>query len=782
MADLKPIIENSFIQYSGAVLQSRALVDVRDCLKPSARQIFYALYTDKFLHNKPYKKTLKAIGSLSRFYIHGDASAVGILMHAAQDFTMRYPLTDVKGNFGSLIKSGNWASQRYTETRLSEFTERMFNDIDKDTIEEWRDNYDDTEQYPSVLPSKGFFNIVNGTCGIGIGMAASIPQFNLKEVNEALIKLLWNPDINDDEIICMPDFATGGILLNASEVKESLKKGTGAACKLRAVINYDSVNRCLIITELPFSTFTNTICKELEKIVESDDNPGIDGKVDDLTGEKVLLKIPLSKKARPEKVIKYLYKNTSLQNYFSINMTMLENGRFPRVFGWKEILQSYLDHQKIVYRRGFEFDLNKIKARVHVIEGLLIALANIDEVVKIIKASSSSAAADLELRKKFNLTEAQTKAILDMKLSRLAHLEVEKLQKEKQEKEKERDRIEEILDNRALLYKEIENDLRATITKYWDPRRTQILNIETEDSEPVEVFNIQLSLTNKNNIFATRTSSLYTQRRGGIGNKLKLDANEVVIETESIESTDKILFFTKKGQFYHCSASDIQIDEKIAVESLISIENDEVKALAAINEKEKYQYVQFITKNGLIKKSAFSEYNIKRKAGVKALNLDNNDEIIEVLFGESSKIGILTHNGNLLMFDSKSVNPIGRLSRGVTAIKLNDGDYVVSAKAIPKDTQFICSITEKGLIKQTPISEFTTQGRATKGSRIQKVDNDYLADFIPLVDEETVIVAAAASCIRIKTKEIPMHSRDTIGAKAIKLRDTDKVIQLTKEN
>lgn len=781
MAELKPIIEQSMIQYSGAVLQSRALMDVRDCLKPSARQIFYSMLIHKLTYNKPYKKTANAVGmAMADFYIHGDASCAGIIMRAGQDFSLRYPLIDVKGNAGTLIASGNWAATRYTESRLSKIMTDMFNDIDKNVIIDWRDSYDNTKQFPSILPSKGFYNIVNGGSGIGVGMAASIPQFNLKEVNEALIKLLWDPDINDDEIICMPDFSTGGILLNASQVRESLKRGTGYSCKLRAVIDYDNAEKTLIVTEIPYGVYTNTICKELDNCLEMEDNPGII-RYNDLTGRKPLIKIYLTKNARPEKVIRYLYKNTSLQNYFGINMTMLENGRFPRVFGWKESLQSYLDHQKIVYRRGFEFDLQKIESRLHIIKGLLIALANIDEVVKVIKTSSSSGAAAIELTKRFDLSDEQAKAILDMKLSRLAHLEIAKLEKEKQEKEKERDHIKAILDNRALLYKEIEKDLQETINKYWDPRRTQILNIETEESEPIEKFNIQLSLTNKNNIFATRTSSLYTQRRGGIGNKLKLDANEVVIETESIESTDKILFFTKKGQFYHCSASEVQIDEKIAIESLIPITDDEVKALAAINEKEKYPYVFFITKNGLIKKSAFSEYNTKRKIGVKALNLDNNDEIIEVLFGENEKIGVLTHNGNLLMFDSKTINSIGRLSRGVTAIKLNNSDYVVSAKIIPNNTQFICSVTEKGLIKQTPIAEFSIQNRATKGSRIQKIDNDYLADFIPLIDEGTIIVAATASCIRMKTNEIPTHSRDTIGAKAIKLRETDKVIQLTKE-
>ena len=276
MSNLKPIIEDSFTQYAGAVLQSRALVDVRDCLKPSARQIFYCLYTDKFLPNKPFKKTLKAIGSIARMYIHGDSSAEGIIMRAGQQFCMRYPLVEVDGNNGNLMQSGNWAASRYTSSRLSNFSVKLFEDIEKNTIAEWRDNYDDTEQYPTVMPSKGYYNIVNGTLGIGIGAASSIPQFNLREVNEALIKLLWNPDIDFEEIYCAPDFATGAILLNEKEVKNSLKDGYGFACKLRSIIEYDTAERCLIVKEIPFGVYTNTICGELEAILEGDDNPGID--------------------------------------------------------------------------------------------------------------------------------------------------------------------------------------------------------------------------------------------------------------------------------------------------------------------------------------------------------------------------------------------------------------------------------------------------------------------------------------------------------------------------
>ena len=450
MSNLKPIIEDSFIQYSGAVLQNRALIDVRDGLKPSARQIFYSMVLNKLTHDKPYKKTANAVGmAMADFYIHGDSSCEGVIMRAGQPFAMRYPLVDVKGNAGSLIESGNWAAMRYTESRLSKVSNLLFTDINKDTIDEWRDSYDNTKQYPAVLPTKGYYNICNGTMGIGIGMACSVPQYNLKEMNQALEHLLLNPECDFSDIYIAPDFATGAVLLNEDEVKESMKKGNGFACKLRSVVEYDKKENCFIVTEIPYSVYTNTICGELENIINSEENPGVD-RFNDLTGKTALIKIYLSKRANPNKVLKYLYKNTSLQSHYSINFTMLDKGRFPKVFTWKEMLQAHIDHEKEIYRRGFEFDLRKIEERLHIIEALLKVIEDIDNVVRIIKTSESPMKARERLAAKYELDDIQTKAILDMKLSRLAHLEVEKLKNEKLKLEKERNSIYNIINNKEL--------------------------------------------------------------------------------------------------------------------------------------------------------------------------------------------------------------------------------------------------------------------------------------------------------------------------------------------
>ena len=780
MAELKPIIEQSMTQYAGAVLQSRALVDVRDCLKPSARQIFYALYTDKFVSSKPHHKTLKAVGSLSRFYIHGDSSAVGILMRAGQSFAMRYPLMDVKGNAGTLMESGNWAHQRYTESRLSPLANYLFTDIDKNTIEEWRDNYDDTEQYPGVLPTKGFYNIVNGTQGIAVGAASSIPQYNLKELNNALIHLIDNPDCDFNEIYCAPDFATGAILYNESDVKESMKNGTGFACKLRSVVEFDSKERCFVVTEIPYGVYTNTICGQLEEIVNGEDNPGIE-RFNDLTGSTPLIKIYLAKKANPDRVLKYLYKNTFLQYHYGINFTMLDNGRFPRVFGWKEMLQSHIDHERLVYRRAFEFDLNKVKSRIHIIDGLLICMARIEEVIQTIRNSASSAAASIALQQNFLLEEAQAKAVLDMKLSRLAHLEVKKLENERAELQAKAETIEKILNDEELFKEEIKKGWREVASKFGDARRTRILNIAKEDEEPTEISVLQISMTNKNNIYLSETSTLYKQKRGGVGNKAKLEAGEYVIHSEQIESNEEIAFFTHSGDFYHYPAAALPVGERIAIESLFGLSGGErIVAISSFNKRKAEKNIVFFTKNGFVKKSELSEYNLKRSGSLKAINLDANDEIASILFINNEDVGIMTELGNFIRITTSDIRPIGRVAKGIRGIKLNDGDAVSCAYPIQKDAQYIISVTSSGLFKKTPISEFTVQGKNTKGAKIHKLTRkDYMADFVSLGAETEILVASSKSCIKLSINDVPTLSRVTQGAKAIKMGETDKIIGIS---
>lgn len=781
MAELKPIIKQSMTQYAGAVLQSRALVDVRDCLKPSARQIFFCMDKYKYTANKPFQKTMAAIGdAMKHFYIHGDSSCEGIIMRAGQPFAMRYPLVEVDGNGGTLLASGNWAAPRYTETRLSKLSAYLFADIDKDTIDDWRDNYADNEQYPAVLPTKGFYNLVNGTSGIGIGMACSVPQYNIKELNNALIHLIDNPDCDFNEIYCAPDFATGAILYNESDVKESMKKGTGFACKLRSVVEFDSKERCFVVTEIPYGVYTNTICNQLEEIVNGEDNPGIE-RFNDLTGSTPLIKIYLAKKANPDKVLKYLYKNTFLQYHYGINFTMLDNGRFPRVFGWKEMLQAHIDHERVVYRRAFEFDLNKIKARIHIIDGLLICMARIEEVVQTIRNSASTAEASTALQANFLLDEVQAKAVLDMKLSRLAHLEVKKLENERAELVVKAEAIEKILNNEELFKEEIKKGWREVADKFGDARRTKILNIAKEDEEPTEICSLQISMTNRNNLYLSEVSTLYKQKRGGVGSKAKLEAGEYVIHSEQIESDEEIAFFTHSGDFYHYPAAALPVGERIAIESLFGLSGGErIVAISSFNKRKAEKNIIFFTKNGFVKKSELSEYNLKRSGSLKAINLDSNDEIASILFIDNEDVGIMTELGNFIRITTKDIRPIGRVAKGIRGIKLNDEDAVCCAYPIGSDAQYIISVTSSGLFKKTPISEFTVQGKNTKGAKIHKLTGkDHMADFVSLGSETEILVASSKSCIKLSINDVPTLSRVTQGAKAIKISETDKIIGIS---
>ena len=615
-----------------------------------------------------------------------------------------------------------------------------------------------------------------------IGLASSVPQFNLNEVNNALIHLIQNPDCDFEDIYCAPDFATGAILLNEEEVKESLRNGTGSACKLRSVVSYDSKERCFIVTEIPYGVYTSTICGELDSILEDENNPGID-KYNDLTGKTPLLKIYLSRRGNPDRVLKYLFKNTSLQSWYSINMTMLDNGRYPKVFGWKEALQAHIEHEKEVYRNSFNFDLNKMKTRVHILDGLLICLASIDEVVAIIKKSKSTVIAKDELCTKFLLDEEQTKAVLDLKLSRLAHLEVEKLKNEREDLLAKIAEIERILNTEELFNNELIKGWRAVAEKFGDSRRTQILNVETENSEPTEKKTLQIALTNRNNLFVSETSTLYIQRRGGVGSKIKLDSNEVVISTLSCENFGTILFFTSRGLMYSAQIQALPLEEKISAYTLFELKEEEsLCEMISLEKKNLKKNILFVTKKGMIKKSLISEYNLKRNGGVKAMDLDSDDEIKSILFVDDERIGLVTLTGHFLICETKDITPIKRVTKGIKGIKLEPNDEVTNARIIPKNIREYLSISGCGFSKRTAAKEFFVQGRNTKGKKIQKLkDNtDYIADFLPIYDEKEVIITSTKARIKLTVNSMPISSRDTIGTKAIKIGEKDNVVKFVK--
>lgn len=778
--DIEEVLSTAFLEYAGYNLQRRAIPDVRDGLKWGARQLIHAQMLGKFTYNKPFKKAIKSVSQAMGFsYVHGDASAYGTFIRMAKPFVMNIPLQEAKGNYGTLIDPDDHSASRYVEMRGSEACSYLLKDLDKDTITEWEDTYDLEGKFPKVLPSKGFWNLVNGCISIGSGMSCSVPPFNLRELNNELIRLLWNKNI---VINLLPDFPTGATILNRDEVIESLNNGNGKACKIRAKIEFDSSERCFIVKEMPYSTYTNTICKELANIMQEDENCGIKEFVD-YTGQTPDLRIYLTKNANPDKVLKNLYKNTSLQTFYSINLILLDKGEKPRLFSLKEAMLAHLAHEEEVYRQGFIFDLNKIKNRIHIIEGLLKAISILDEIITLIKGAADTKNASLGLQKIFGFSERQAKAILDIKLARLAKLEINKLEKEKSDLEKERDRIENILYNEELLKKEIEKGLIEVANKFGDERRTKILNIEAEEDEPKEVKSLSVNLTNNNNIYINETSSLYTQRKGGVGIKIKLDNGEFILNSFSAQTIDTILFFTNYGNFYSCNVSILPVDEKVYINNFVNLhDNERIVAATSINKNNNVRNLTFITKYGMIKKSSIEEYNIKRQVGVKALNLNEGDELCDVLTTDKEKIGILTILGQFLMFVPRDVSETGRVTKGVKAIKLNDGDYVVSARVVPKTTKEIISITQKGLSKRSNIKDFSIGSRYTKGQKIQKIKDskDNLVDFLPIEENCSIIVVSNKTQLKITTDSINLLSKDTYGAKSIKMDEKNSVVKLLK--
>lgn len=757
--DLKPVIEQSFIQYSGAVLQSRALVDARDCLKPSARQIFYALYTDKFTHDKIFKKTLKALGSAFRYYIHGDSSATGILMRAGQSFAMRYPLAEIEGNGGNLISSNNYAAPRYTGVRLSELSENLFSDIDKNTIDEWRDNYDDTEKFPGVLASKGFYNIVNGTFGIGIGMSSSIPQFNIVDVNNALIKLLQNPKVSFEDIYCPVDFATGGIVINESEVKTAIKFGKGGSCKIRSVIDYDEKEHCLIVSEIPYGVYTNTICDQLEEIVNGEDNPGIE-RFNDLTHTEPLIKIYLMKKARPEAIKNFLFKNTSLQSYFSINFTMLENGRFPRVFSWKEALQTHIDHEKIVYRKAFQYDLAKAEQRLHILEGLIKCLKAIDEVVELIKKSSTPGEAKKALMSTFTLDDAQASAVLALKLSKLAHLEIEQILDEHKKLTDYKNDILDILNTESRFNQVLIDGWNATIKKFGDEHRTQNINLSIDEPQEIEITPAEdcTVILNKAGILKRQPfTKKATQNRNTKGNKSNSGEIISIVNTDTL---DNLAIFTNLGNMYLLPVDKIPEDKKgIGLNNLVQLQAAETVKLIA-SYKNLTGEIILATQQGMVKKMVMKSFNTKRKNFINLVKLSENDELITVKPVANDDILLITHLGMAIFFSSKDITTT--FSKG---INLQPNDYIVSSLVINNNDNDLCVLTEGGLGKRVRLSEFTRQKKGGKGIIVSK---NPVVSAILVKEDNTLSIFTKQTNLNINVKDIPLQGRTTIGVKISK--------------
>lgn len=794
--DLKGRVEQSFSTYAAMAIQHRAIFDVRDCLKPSQRMGMYSQVLDKITYKHAHKKThLSIVSAMKHFYVHGDAAMAGVLCRMGSPISMRYPIEDTIGNMGTYAHLDDFAAPRYTEMRLSEMGTKMVNGIEKESIDMWFDNFDNTEQFPAVLPSLGYYNIVNGTTGIAVGMASSIPQFNLREVNEAMIKLLWNPDIDFDEIYCAPDFATGGTILNADEVKESLRIGKGKSAIIRGTIEYDDKENALQVTEVPYGVATNRIYNQLGGLFNPDPNAPVTKRIPatacvgikrftDSSEEIVDITVWLEKGAIPASVIRNLYKYTAIQSFFPINMTMLDNGTRPRVFGWKEALQAHLDHEIVVRTKMHEYDIRKIDERLPIVEAICLALANVDEVVAIIKGSSSTAAAKTKLIERFGYTDAQAKAVIDIKLGRLATLEIQSFKDEKEQLTKDREYHVLALSDRDTLYKEIETDLKEVAKKYGDERRTRLMNLDykgsDEDTEVIEKKELLLHFTNLGNIYTQTSSTLTTTHRGGKGLKVKIGDNEVITKTIANDNLGYLLLFSNKGKVYKSTIADLPIDAKINTAQMFEFEPGErITTITTLSRRETTDYFVFITKNGMIKKTASSEYEMKKGKSLKAINLKDNDEVISVHFIKNESIGILTSNGNFVIINTDDINPIGRATAGIHAIKLSNNDQVICSQII--NGKFLITISAAGLIKKSSIDEFPVCNRGIKGKKISGIrDNDSIVGFLTLNENCDIISISNVGTLKFNTSDLRVLSRDATGVRAMKLPDNARIVDLVK--
>lgn len=661
--NIQESLEAAFLEYGASVAQERSIADIRDGLKIGLRQGLYSQFYNKLTSKYKFQKAQKSVAAaMSLCYVHGDASIFKTLIRAAKPWSYRYTLEEAQGSYGTQCGPDTESAARYVEMRSNELADYFFAGIKKNAVDEWYDNYDDTEKIPAVLPSIGFWNIINGCTGIAVGMATSCPQFNLKEVNAAIIRLIKNPNASFNELYCVPDFCCGGYILNPAETRASIEAGQGKSIRLRAKIEYNSKENCLIATELPYGVFVDTIIGQIAKAVEENEDYGID-RVIDHTKQFADIRIYLSKNANPAIVEKRLYKDTSLESFFAVHMLMLDHGRFPRIFGWKDALQAYIDHIRECKHRELEYDFNKLKARNHILDGLLIAIADIDETIHIIKSSASSAAAKAALMQHYDIDEDQAKAILDIKLARLAHLEALELESERKQNQLEIDRLSDILSHQDKLDEVLISILQEVADKFGDERRTKILTIIEEPEEEIEEKEINVNI---------------------VGDKLRINPKKVAGQNISTTNLGTLICVSSAGLLYKISMRDVEEGKTYSVSQLTKAA-DAIVGIYDLSNINLNKYWAFITKNGLIKKSPIKEYNYVGRQGSKMLKLKDDDAVIAVylLSGDKDMISVHTSDKFYAHYSGQEIPESGKAAMGVKAINLGANQTIIKAQLNP---------------------------------------------------------------------------------------------------
>ena len=685
--DFQKTTESAFLADAASVAQERAIPDVRDMLKIGLRQGLYAQFTNKLTHNDKFQKAQKSVAAaMTQSYVHGDVAMYDTFIRVSRPWTAHYPLEEVQGSYGNPSSPNSHAAARYVEMRAAELADYLFAGLKKNAINEWYWNYDDTEQIPSVFPSIGYWNIVNGCSGIAVAMATSVPQFNLKEVNNALIKIIQNENVSFDEIYCAPDFATGGTITNGLEVKESLKHGAGKSVRMRATLRYNPAENMIQATELPYSVFTNTVIDQLAELTQDDPDYGID-KVIDHTKKTADIRIYLSKGVNPQKMIAKLYHDTSLEYWFSINMVLLDQGRFPKIFGWRQACNAYINHIRECKRNIVQFDLDKALARKNIVDGLIKTYSIIDEVVALIRASSTPAEASAQLINKFDFNEEQAKAILAMKLSSLTKLDIVKLEEEAAELSRKIEWCHYLLNTPAALDEELIKILKEVADKFGDERRTKIENSLGDEEEPEEIKEEDIIALNNGSTIKV------VQKEATRGKRAKA---QLEIYTTNLSS---LVCITDTGTMYTAPINKIKYNKEYQLTEVF--ENFSGKPLTLIdnNSFNAYKTLTCITKHGYIKRSSIQEYNIRARKGAPVIKLEENDSLVAVVLSadDDDKVIIISNNNYYNYYSLKEINCTGRITKGVKAIKLDKDGFVKEARCANDNTYKITGRAVKGV-------------------------------------------------------------------------------------
>ena len=791
--DIEDEMKTAYIDYAMSVIVSRALPDVRDGLKPVHRRILYAMHEDGITSDKPYRKCANTVGSvLGRYHPHGDASVYDAMVRMAQDFSMRYMLIDGHGNFGSIDGDGA-AAMRYTEARMSKIAEQMLVDIEKNTVD-FMPNYDDRLQEPTVLPAKIPALLVNGSSGIAVGMATNIPPHNLTEVINGIIKIIDDDNVSDDDLIQIikgPDFPTGGLILGLEGIKDAYKTGRGKiTMRAEAEIEEMSGNKQrIVVTSLPYQVNKARLIENIARLAREKRIEGISEMRDESDRkEKVRIVMELKRDANPQVVLNQLYKNTQMQDTFGVIMLALVDGE-PKVLTLRQCLDCYIDHRKTVILRRTQFDLDKALARAHILEGLRIAIDNIDEVIAIIRSSYDDAKE--RLIERFGLTDIQAQAILDMRLKTLSGLQREKIEEEYKQLMELIEHLRAILNSEKLVFDIIKEELIEIRDKFGDDRKTKIVAAEGEIDldDLIKEEQTVIALTHFGYIKRMPIDTYRSQKRGGKGiTGIATREEDFVKQIFTASTHDTILFFTNKGKLYKLRGYEVpeagRTARGTAIVNLLSLDaGEKVSAVIPIQNFAEGKYLLMATKNGLIKKTALAEYNSARKTGLQGITLKEDDELIAVrLTDGEDNVVLVTRNGMCITFDEKDVRPIGRVSQGVIGIRIDDDDEVIGMESIIAGGKAtLLAITENGFGKRTELDEYRVQIRGGKGVITYKVTQKtgkLVGARIATDDEDVMLITDKGTIIRLKVKDISVLGRSTQGVTLMRTTDGGKVVSM----